>query len=134
MPKHLLIFMSMLLLLLTAAAIPALAASHAEKDYIDDVLEPETYMEKSSFKLLRGLTNIVTSPGEIPKQMVLTIRDRGGLGVPLGFLKGIGMTVMRVGIGAWETVSFPAPNSMDGDFAPILKPEFVWNPSPPIRR
>jgi len=42
MPKHLLIFMSMLLLLLTAAVAPALAASHAEKDYIDDVLEPET--------------------------------------------------------------------------------------------
>lgn len=134
MPKHLLIFMSMLLLLLTAAVAPALAVSHAEKDYIDDVLEPETYMEKSSFKLLRGLTNMVTSPGEIPKQMVLTIRDRGALGVPLGFLKGIGMTVMRVGIGAWETVSFPAPNSMEGDFAPIMNPEFVWNPSPPIRR
>jgi len=134
MPKRLLIFIPLLLLLLTAAAAPALAAGHAEKDYIDDVLEPESYMEKSSFKLIRGLTNIVTSPGEIPKQMVLTIRDRGGLGVPLGFFKGIGMTVMRVGIGAWETVSFPAPNSMDGDFAPILKPEFVWNPSPPIRR
>jgi putative exosortase-associated protein (TIGR04073 family) len=134
MPKHLLIFMSLLLLLLTAAVVPALAASPAEKDYIDDVLEPETYLEESSFKLIRGLTNIVTSPGEIPKQMVLTIRDRGALGVPLGFLKGIGMTVMRAGIGAWETVSFPAPNSMEGDFTPILKPEFVWNPSPTIRR
>ncbi len=134
MPKRLLLFMSLLLLLVTAAAAPALAAEHTEKNYIDDVLEPETYLEESSFKLIRGLTNIVTCPGEIPKQMVLTTRDRGGIGVPLGFLKGIGMTVMRAGIGAWETVSFPAPNSMEGDFAPIMKPEFVWNPSPPIRR
>ena len=134
MPKNLLFFPSLLLLLLMAAVSLALATEPAEKDYIDDVMEPESYLEESSFKFIRGLTNIVTSPGEIPKQMVLTIRDRGALGVPLGFLKGIGMTVTRAGIGAWETVSFPAPNSMEGDFAPIMKPEFVWNPSSPVRR
>jgi len=134
MPKRLLVFPSLLLVLLVSVGVPALAAEVDDKDYVDQVLEPESYLEQSSFKLIRGVTNIVTSPAEIPKQMVLTGRDLGALGVPVGFFKGIGMTVMRAGLGAWETVSFLLPNSMEGDFAPILKPEFVWNASDPVRR
>ncbi|OHB33797.1 MAG: hypothetical protein A2X84_06010 [Desulfuromonadaceae bacterium GWC2_58_13] len=125
---------TLLTTLLTAVASPALADRVDNKDYINEVLEPETYMENASYKLVRGLTNIVTSPAEIPKQIIVTARDRGAIGPVVGFFKGIGMTIMRAGIGAWETISFFVPNSLDGDYAPILKPEYVWDPSVPIQR
>jgi len=125
---------TLLITLLVAVATPTLAARVDNKDYVDEVVEPETYLENASYKLVRGLTNIVTSPAEIPKQIIITTRDRGAIGPVLGLFKGIGMTIMRTGFGAWETVTFPAPNSLEGDFAPILKPEYVWDPSTPIRR
>lgn len=117
--------------LLASLAAPAFAAHVDRKDYIKEVVEPENYLEKASYKLIRGLTNIVTSPGEIPKQIVVTTRRRGAIGPVLGFFKGIGMTLMRAGIGVWETASFPLPNSLEGDFSPIVKPEYVWDPSVP---
>ena len=94
-------------------------------------MTPEPYFEKASYKLVRGLTNVVTSPAEIPKQIVVTTQDRGALGTVLGLFKGVGMTAMRIATGVWESVSFFAPNDLDGNFAPILKPEFVWDPSVP---
>ncbi|WP_432823751.1 exosortase system-associated protein, TIGR04073 family [Trichloromonas sp.] len=124
----------LLTILLAAAATPAVAVPVDNKDYIDEVVAPETYLENASYKLVRGITNMVTSPAEIPKQIVVTTRDRGAIGPVLGLFKGVGMTVMRIGFGAWETVSFLLPNSLEGDFAPILKPEYVWNTSEPTRR
>ena len=130
--RNLLVFTAMLLVtVVTATAVPALAARVDNKEYIKTVLEPENYMENSSYKLVRGLTNIVTSPAEIPKQIVVTTRHRGAVGPVVGLLKGIGMTTMRIGIGVWETCTFMFPNSLDGDFSPIVKPEYVWDPSVP---
>ncbi len=125
---------TLLFMLLAAVATPTLATTVDNKDYVDEVVEPETYLENASYKLVRGITNMVTSPIEIPKQVIITTKDRGAIGPVLGILKGLGMTFMRAGIGAWETISFPLPNSLSGDFAPILKPEYVWNPSAPTRR
>jgi putative exosortase-associated protein (TIGR04073 family) len=134
MQNSFIVVTTLLISLLAAIATPALASRIDTKDYVDEVLEPETYLENASYKLVRGITNIVTSPGEIPKQIVITTRDRGAIGALLGIFKGTGMTIMRAGIGAWETLSFMLPNSLSGDFAPILKPEFVWDPSAPTRR
>jgi putative exosortase-associated protein (TIGR04073 family) len=124
----------MLTAVLAAVATPALAAHGDDKVYIDEVLAPENYVDNASYKLIRGVTNMVTSPGEIPKQIIVTTRDRGAIGPVLGLFKGIGMTVMRAGLGVWETAFFMFPNSLDGDFSPILKPEYVWDPTVPIRR
>jgi len=35
--------------------------------------------------------------------------------------------------GIWEIATFPLPNTLDGDFSAILKPEFVWTPSAKIQ-
>ncbi len=119
---------------LAVVASPVLATSVDNKDYVDEVLEPEGYLEKSGYKLVRGVTNIVTSPAEIPKQIVITTQNRGAIGTVLGLFKGVGMTILRVSAGAWETVTFLLPNSLDGDFSPMFKPEYVWDPSAPTHR
>lgn len=134
MRNRFIIVTTLLITLLVAVATPTLAASVDNKDYIDEVVEPETYLENASYKFIRGITNIVTSPAEIPKQIVITTRDRGAIGPVLGLFKGAGMTIVRAGIGAWETILFMLPNNLAGDFAPILKPEYVWDPSAPTRR
>jgi putative exosortase-associated protein (TIGR04073 family) len=109
---------------------------YAQYEYVDtsraqkNVAAPEPFLESASNKLLRGVTNIVTSPAEIPKQIVVTSKDRGGpTGPVVGLFKGIGMTVLRIASGAWETVSFILPNDLDGNYDPILHPEYVWHPS-----
>ena len=97
--------------------------------YAQEAMEPESYFGSASYKMVRGVTNAVTSPFEIPKQIVVTTKEIGFLGPVLGIFKGVGMTCMRVVTGAWEVGTFFAPNDMDGNFGPILKPEYVWNPS-----
>lgn len=99
------------------------------REYIDEVVAPEGYLEEASFKLVRGVANFVTCPGEFPKQIVVTIRDCGPMGIILGPLKGLGMVGLRGVAGIWEIATFPLPNTTDGDFSAILKPEFVWTPS-----
>ena len=121
---------SLLLALVVIQSTPAFARVDT-KQYPEEVLVPEPYLEKASYKLVRGVTNVITSPGEIPKQIVVTSRERGGLGALLGIFKGVGMTAMRVGSGVWEAITFFAPNDLDGNFGPILKPEYVWDPSVP---
>ena len=58
----------------------------------------------------RGLANVLACWVELPKQF------RGGLveanpvvGGGKGLLKGIGLTVARLGLGAYEAVTFPIP-------------------------
>ncbi len=77
-------------------------------------------------KMGRGLANMTTSFLEIPGQMVKETRAQGaGLGIPVGFAKGLGMIIPRVLIGVYEFLSspFPAP----AGYRPILTPEFPWD-------
>jgi putative exosortase-associated protein (TIGR04073 family) len=89
-----------------------------------DMPKPESFAEKMTFKLARGVTNIVTSPAEIPKQIVLTGRNHGAIGYVLGPFKGIGMTAYRCFIGMAETVLFMVPQP--GYYDPMMDPEYVW--------
>ncbi len=131
MQSKFIVLSTLLVMLLTVVASPALAAKTDNKEYIKDYITPESYLENMSYKLVRGVTNIVTSPAELPKQIIITTESRGALGALLGLFKGVGMTAMRAGTGVLETVTFFVPNSTGGDFKPILKPEYVWDPSEP---
>jgi putative exosortase-associated protein (TIGR04073 family) len=85
----------------------------------------ENIVEKMSFKLTRGVTNVATSVVEIPKQCYLTVRDRGSVGYVIGPLKGIGMTLYRAVIGTIETAFFLVPQP--GYYDPMIDPDYVWN-------
>jgi putative exosortase-associated protein (TIGR04073 family) len=104
------------LLLLLGLTSPAMAQQEEK---------PEATVEKMAGKLTRGVTNIVTSVVEIPKQTYLTVRDRGASGYIIGPLKGVGMTLYRLFAGATETVFFLVPQP--GYYDPMADPDYVWN-------
>lgn len=87
--------------------------------------QPEAIAEKMAFKLVRGVTNVVTAIVEVPKQSYLTVRDRGNVGYVVGPLKGVGMAFYRFIAGVTETVFFPVPQP--GYYDSIMQPEFVWH-------
>ena len=75
-------------------------------------------------KLGRGLINIATSPLDIGKEIYYTIRDENAVvGLPVGLIRGVGATCMRLGTGAVDFVTFPA-NWPTPHKAPMLDPEF----------
>lgn len=92
--------------------------------FAQDTPKSELIVEKMSFKLVRGITNVVTAIAELPKQSYLTVRDRGAIGYVVGPIKGIGMTVYRAFIGATETVFFLVPQP--GYYDPMIDPDYVW--------
>jgi putative exosortase-associated protein (TIGR04073 family) len=102
--------------ILTVLTVPAFAT---------DIPKPESIAEKMSFKLVRGVTNVVTSPAEIVKQTMLTAQNHGTVGYVVGPIKGVGMTLYRCFIGLTETVFFMVPQP--GYYDPMIDPEFVWH-------
>lgn len=96
----------------------AVNASAAEEQ------RPESITGKMAVKFGRGVVNITTAVGEIPKQTVIMSRDMGGVGYVVGPVSGIVMTMYRAIIGATEMIFFvvPAP----GYYDEMIDPEFVW--------
>ena len=77
-------------------------------------------------KFVRGLAGMTTAFLEVPGNIVAETREQGAAGgIPLGFVKGLGMIVPRVLVGVYEFLSapFPAPSG----YRPILSPEFPWS-------
>ena len=77
-------------------------------------------------KLGRGLLNVATGWVEVPKG----IRDgsqqeNAVLGVTMGIFKGLGLGLLRTGVGAFEVVTFPIP--WPQNYAPVYEPEYVWD-------
>ncbi len=93
--------------------------------------QPEVIAEKMAIKLTRGVTNVVTSIVELPKQTIVTTLEMGAVGLIVGPLKGIGMTVYRAVVGAAETVFCMVPQP--GYYDPMIDPEFVWQGWEPKR-
>jgi len=83
-------------------------------------------IEKIGKKLGRGIVNVATGWVELPKNIYDTSVETNNplMGITYGTLKGIGMTVVRTGAGAYDvaTFLFPVPQ----DYQPLLKPEFVF--------
>ena len=80
-------------------------------------------------KLMRGLANLVTGVGEIPKQIYLIGQKEGWVqGTFRGPFEGLGMFVARTVAGAYEVLTFPIP--VPPGYQPMLLPEYVWQPEP----
>lgn len=87
--------------------------------------ETENVVGHMTSKLARGFVNILTCIGEIPNQMVKVGHEKGfWAGISLGFLKGLGMMVVRFGAGAFDMAFFLSP--WPDDYKPVLEPEYVW--------
>jgi len=96
----------------------------AGKDY---PVSGESVMAKCGRKFVRGLTNVVTGSGEIPRQIIIACReDDTFMAAPVGFFSGVFMTVARTAYGAVEAGTFIAP--LEGTYDSLLKPSYVWGP------
>ena len=79
-----------------------------------------------SYVEFRGVVNIATSPVEIFRNIYNESQyENIGYGMTVGLGKGIVQTVMRIGAGAVEIVTFPF-NFPDEYKDPIVEPEYVW--------
>ena len=83
-------------------------------------------LEKRVNKFGRGLANVALSLVEIPKGLVLDIDEGRSLGYILTVspLLGLTRTVVRIGVGLLEVVTFPVSMPSE-DFEPIVEPAFV---------
>src|SRR6266540_1020555 len=93
--------------------------------FAQETQRTDVIIEKMSFKLVRGVTNVATCLAEFPKQIYITSRNRGKTtGLIIGPLKGIGMSLYRGFTGIAETAFFMIPQP--GYFDPMIDPDFVW--------
>ena len=82
--------------ILCLAAVPCMAQTTTTTAVDDEPphlgpTETESVLTKMMTKFGRGIVNILTFLGELPKQIVLTGRDKGfTAAITLGFLKGLG--------------------------------------------
>ena len=91
------------------------AAKEDRSGYTDGVLR----------KLGRGIANIATCPLELPRTIQFVgLREGWGSGLTVGTLQGLWRTLLRAGAGVYEVVTFPA--EVPKDFAPLMKPEFIF--------
>ncbi len=76
-------------------------------------------------KLGRGIANIVTCPLELLRVPMIVSRKDGNLaGWSVGVVKGAAQTIGRGVAGVYEVLTFYA--EIPDDYAPLIKPEFVW--------
>ncbi len=102
------------LLVLLGGGIP-LASAESHPSDVDGMLR----------KLGRGVANVLTSPAELIRTPELVEHQDGYLAaMTVGILQGAWHTIARIGVGAFEIVTFYA--AIPRDFAPIIQPEFVW--------
>ncbi len=109
-----------ILLLVMSASV-----SRAETVAGHDLSDAEGLVQDMSLKLNRGVFNILTGWGEIPRQMIVFGKERGGWAVlPVGIPAGALMTVVRTGVGVFETGTFFIP--INDSYGPLIDPAFVW--------
>ena len=82
----------------------------------------QSYGSKIGNKALRGITNIVLSPMEIPKNVINTSNISNPFyGIIGGIFKGLVHTAGRMGAGMIDLVFFPLPTKANVD------PIYPWN-------
>lgn len=87
-----------------------------------------SYAATPSAKLARGIANIVVGGiCEVPKNIDMEWKasKNAAIGILVGFFKGLGWGVARVGSGLWDVLTFPA--AVPANYEPLLKPDLVYD-------
>lgn len=113
-----------LAVVLCHAAVPALAAAARTPE-----TEEEGAGAKMMKKAIRGGQNLAFGVvTDVPRTVYYESREHGPLyGVPIGLFKGIGLGLVRTGVGLYELLTFPLPVN---DYEPVVLPALPFEPGP----
>lgn len=79
----------------------------------------------AAHKFRRGVSNIGLGVLAIPGQMTHLSKEKGyAIGLPLGFVQGLGWMVVTEFVGMYELLS--SPFEMPPEFRPMITPEYPW--------
>lgn len=102
------------------AVMLALASVYAEASVVEKMDS-----NKALLKFSRGVTNVVTSPGEIVHQVPAAMEQSPDY--LTGFImcvgRGIGYTLLRFGAGVYDIATFPFPGPTD--YKSTIKPDTI---------
>ena len=93
-------------------------------------MSPAVHAQDPIHKAGRGLTNVLTGWIELPKNIHLgTQEDNPILGIGLGLVKGTGLTLTRLALGAYEAVTFliPYPPAYASPYEGLELPDYPWD-------
>ena len=86
----------------------------------------EARAEDSLDKLGRGLTNVITCPGEYIVQFYVSSEGNNPLKAFFGtIVNGTIGTLTRAGAGVYDIATFPLP--LPRDYSPVLMPETIFD-------
>ena len=103
----------------------AAGAVSAGASPIDETSNSPSYVSGALRKLGRGISNVVTSPLELPRKIEQVGSQDGWVAAStVGVLQGVWRFLLRAGAGVYETVTFfvEAPSG----FRPVIQPEFIF--------
>ena len=90
---------------------------------------PQAFAQDPIHKFGRGVGNVLTCWLELPKQLHLGSQEENPiLGAGWGLVKGGGLTITRLAVGAYETVSFfvPYPKDYASPYEDMELPDYAW--------
>ena len=71
---------------------------------------PSVWAQDPIHKAGRGIVNVLTGWIEVPRQLQLGKQEDNPVnGLGMGLVKGVGLTVLRGGVGIYEILTFPVP-------------------------
>lgn len=90
---------------------------------------PSAWAQDPIHKMGRGVVNLMTGWLEVPKQMHRGRLDENALmGLGRGFMRGAGLTLLRGGLGIYETITFPFPYPKEfaSPYTDMELPDYAW--------
>lgn len=94
--------------------------------FISGSFTPDLFAQGPLRKLGRGFANVITGFLELPINIVDAAEEEGFIAaITYGIVKGLAMTVLRMGVGVYETTTFLIP--LPWRYEPILEPEFLMS-------
>jgi putative exosortase-associated protein (TIGR04073 family) len=113
------------LLICCALAVTCGGIASADNYQTIENSSPQEVVDGMAGKAGRGLANVTTGWMELPKQIYTTSKEDGtAMGIFLGPLKGLGMTVVRTLSGVGELATFFV--AYPGFYDPYLDPPYIW--------
>jgi putative exosortase-associated protein (TIGR04073 family) len=109
---------------LVLSLVVLLCVLFAANGFADDLARSRSESANMMHKLGRGVVNIFTGWIEIPKNIVVEIKETDPFsGFVVGTVKGFGWAWGRTLTGVYDVVTFPLP--IPEEYGPLMEPEFI---------